>query len=78
MNGRLADGYKLEDFKKVIDTKVLQWLPRPDMKPFLRPSTLFSPTNFENYLNESTDTQTLKSNTSVQPIVLDFDAGEED
>ncbi|WP_390291863.1 hypothetical protein [Ureibacillus sp. GCM10028918] len=44
----------------------------------MRPSTLFSPTNFENYLNESTDTQTLKSNTSVQPIVLDFDAGEED
>ncbi|QCR31027.1 conserved phage C-terminal domain-containing protein [Lysinibacillus sp. SGAir0095] len=78
INGRLSEGYTLQDFKTVIDRKVLQWLANPEMKPYLRPSTLFSPTNFENYLNDSTNTQVPKKNTTIQPIVLDFDAGEEE
>ena len=80
INGRLAEGYKLEDFKKVIDIKVRQWLARPEMKLYLRPSTLFSPTNFENYLNESNNAkpQLPKGNIARQPIILDFEAGEED
>ena len=78
INGRLREGYKLEDFKKVIDRKVSQWLTNPDMKAYLRPSTLFSPSNFENYLNETTPTQQRPSHTSYKPIVLDYSAGEED
>ncbi|MFC7686246.1 conserved phage C-terminal domain-containing protein [Ureibacillus sp. GCM10028918] len=78
INGRLSEGYTLKDFQTVIDRKVHHWLTNPEMKPYLRPSTLFSATNFENYLNEPTNTQSSKANTGIQPIVLDFDAGEED
>ena len=80
INGRLAEGYKLKDFKKVIDIKVRQWLTNPEMQQYLRPSTLFTSTNFENYLNESNNAQpqTPKANTTTRPIILDFEAGEED
>ncbi|WP_051891641.1 conserved phage C-terminal domain-containing protein [Lysinibacillus sphaericus] len=52
INARLNDGYTVEQFKKVIDLKVKQWLNNPDMQNYLRPSTLFNATNFENYCNE--------------------------
>ncbi|HEM3703666.1 TPA: conserved phage C-terminal domain-containing protein, partial [Streptococcus suis] len=45
-------GYTLEDFKKVIDTKVVQWKNDSHMAKFLRPKTLFSPSHFDSYLNE--------------------------
>ena len=56
IRGRLEDGYSLEDFKHVIDIKVAKWKGDPKMQDYLRPSTLFRPTNFENYLNESMPT----------------------
>ncbi|NQS64754.1 prephenate dehydrogenase, partial [Streptococcus suis] len=43
----------LEDFKKVIDTKVAQWKNNTEMAKYLRPKTLFSPSNFDSYLNEA-------------------------
>lgn len=52
INARLNEGYSVEDFKKVIDTKKEQWIDDKKMKTYLRPSTLFGP-KFENYLNES-------------------------
>lgn len=52
INGRLKEGFTLDDFKKVIDTKVQKWSKDPKMKTYLRPSTLFSPTHFQEYLNE--------------------------
>lgn len=56
INGRLAEGYTLEDFFHVIDTMCARWgSPRPgekDMRPYLRPQTLFRPGNFESYVNE--------------------------
>lgn len=52
VNGREADGYTFEDFKKVIDAKCKQWLSDPKWQAFLRPDTLFRPGNFESYLNE--------------------------
>lgn len=55
INARLAEGRTFDDFKKVIDKKTEQWLNNEKMNKFLRPSTLFSPTNFENYLNEGGD-----------------------
>ena len=36
---------------KVIDNKVSQWK-GTDSEMYLRPKTLFSPSNFEGYLNE--------------------------
>lgn len=52
INGRLNEGRTLEDFKHVIDTKATQWKNNPKMRAFLRPSTLFRPGHFEDYLNE--------------------------
>lgn len=78
INARLREGFTLKDFQTVIDKKVQQWVENPEMNHYLRPSTLFNATNFENYLNESTYTQPQKTNPRMQPIVLDFDAGEDD
>lgn len=49
INGRLAEGFKLEDFKAVIDKKCAEWI-GTEWEKFLRPETLFG-TKFESYLN---------------------------
>ena len=50
INARWAEGYRLEDFKAVIDKKVAEWLNDPKFGKYLRPETLFG-TKFEGYLN---------------------------
>jgi uncharacterized phage protein (TIGR02220 family) len=50
--GRLKEGHTLDDFKQVIDTKVAKWRGDPKMDDYLRPDTLFRPSNFDSYLNE--------------------------
>ena len=52
IRARLNDNYTVEDCKRVIDSKVGQWLNNPEMNKFLRPETLFRPSKFEGYLNE--------------------------
>lgn len=51
IRARLAEGYALEDFKTVIDTKCAEWL-NTEYAKFLRPSTLFQNSKFEGYLNQ--------------------------
>lgn len=51
INARVKEGYTVEDFKKVIDSKSREWL-GTDFEKYLRPATLFG-TKFENYLNEA-------------------------
>lgn len=63
IKARTNDGFDLDDFKKVIDTKTSQWLNDPKMKKFLRPETLFG-TKFEGYLNELNVTQPTKKDYS--------------
>ena len=66
IGARLNEGRTIEDFKRVIDTKVAKWHGKTwaDSRPgrdgqtvhgddFLCPSTLFCAKNFENYLNET-------------------------
>ena len=48
---RWKEGFRLDDFKLVIDKKVANWSNNPDMVKFLRPETLFGP-KLEGYLNE--------------------------
>ncbi|TKI51343.1 hypothetical protein FC752_22060 [Lysinibacillus varians] len=76
MHARLKDGYTLEHFKCVIDTKVKQWLHNPDMNKYLRPDTLFNATKFESYLNEK---QSIPTNQTHLPesLDLDFSKGED-
>ena len=51
INARLSDGYREDDFYTVIDKKHDEWT-GTRMEKFLRPETLFSPSNFESYLNQ--------------------------
>jgi uncharacterized phage protein (TIGR02220 family) len=56
INARIEEGFTPEDFFKVIDNKCAEWNKEPeqgkqDMRQYLQPSTLFSITHFEEYLN---------------------------
>lgn len=51
VNARLLDGYSEDDFFKVIDNKCHEWL-GTEHETFLRPSTLFAPSHFDEYLNQ--------------------------
>lgn len=51
IKARFEEGFSLEDFKRVIDWKVAEWL-GTDMEKYLRPETLFG-TKFESYLQEA-------------------------
>lgn len=78
INGRLAEGYTVEHFKQVIDVKTAQWLHNPEMNAYLRPSTLFAPSNFENYLNERQQQAKQNKHTvtsTPQAPQLDFSEG---
>lgn len=49
IEARWREGFRLNDFLSVIDSKVVQWLQDPKMSQYLRPETLFG-TKFEGYL----------------------------
>lgn len=51
INARLNEGFKLEDFKTVIDKKCVEWC-GTEFEKYLRPNTLFG-TKFESYLNQN-------------------------
>ncbi|AOV07369.1 conserved phage C-terminal domain-containing protein [Sporosarcina ureilytica] len=79
VNARLREGYELDDFKNVIDYKVTEWLHNAHWNKYLRPSTLFNATNFENYLEEyrgATEKRNPPVHTVAQPFELDFSKGE--
>ncbi|MEK3909661.1 conserved phage C-terminal domain-containing protein [Oceanobacillus sp. FSL W7-1309] len=51
IKARWNDGFRLDEFKSVIDIKTTEWKNNPDMSKYLRPETLFG-TKFEGYLNQ--------------------------
>ncbi|WP_096636403.1 conserved phage C-terminal domain-containing protein [Clostridium cochlearium] len=58
INARIAEGFTLEDFYKVIDNKTSEWTGKitkegTPMENYLRPETLFG-NKFEGYLNQKT------------------------
>jgi len=62
INGRVEKNKAtFEKFKHVIDIKAGQWLDDDEYNKYLRPSTLFRESNFENYLNEKKTQQKKKS-----------------
>ncbi|WP_158233829.1 conserved phage C-terminal domain-containing protein [Sporosarcina sp. P3] len=77
LHERIEEGYTLNDFKLVIDTKAAQWLHHPQFRHYLQPSTLFKAEKFENYLNEApadiSRSTVLKAYGSP---TLDFEKGE--
>ena len=70
----MREGFTIEDFKKVIDSKSGEWL-NTDFEKYLRPATLFGG-KFENYLNEANKKAPVgagtKKNNSVNPSVCDL------
>lgn len=52
IEARIKEGYKFEDFKKVIFLKIAEWKDSDKMKKFIRPETLFG-SKFNGYLVES-------------------------
>lgn len=50
VKSRFSDGYSLDDVKAVIDAKCAEWRNDKTMSKYLRPKTLFSATNFDNYV----------------------------
>ena len=50
IKARINEGFTEDDFIKVIDNKVKEWI-NTDMEKYLRPETLFG-TKFEGYLNQ--------------------------
>ena len=60
IGARLADGYTQDDFITVIDRQVAKWGKDPKMAEYLRPKTLFTPANFDSYLNAPVTPEELK------------------
>jgi uncharacterized phage protein (TIGR02220 family) len=58
INNKLKNGYKLEDFYKVIDNKTIDWI-GTDFEKFLRPETLFG-NKFDTYLNQNISKKTIQ------------------
>ncbi len=56
INARIAEGFTIDDFKRVIDIKSAEWI-NTNMQKYLRPETLFG-TKFEGYLNQKITKQT--------------------
>lgn len=53
IKARWNEGYRVDEFKRVIDVKAAEWLNDSSMNQYLRPSTLFAG-KFDNYLNQKT------------------------
>lgn len=52
IRARLASGVTAEQVQEVIDAKVAKWGRDPKMQEYLRPTTLFRASNFEQYLGQ--------------------------
>lgn len=76
IKARWNEGNTLEDFISVIDIKVKQWKDNPEMSKYLRPSTLFSAKNFENYKAEAL-VEKQKSNMNQRKKTNDFEGLED-
>lgn len=76
ISGRLKEGHSVNDCRLVIDEQVSCWLHDVEMEKYLRPMTLFRPSNFESYLNNALSKKHA-SPRAPQAVVLDFNAGEE-
>lgn len=67
IRARLNEGFKIDEFKKVIEIKTKQWLTDEKWSRFLRPSTLFG-NKFEGYLQEWHDFKRKEENDRQQYI----------
>ena len=64
LRDRIKTGASLVDIKLVIDKKKQEWQ-GSDMEKYLRPKTLFSATNFEQYLGEKQNGKTTRGSQNL-------------
>lgn len=69
IHARWEDGFRLDDFYRVIDIKVAEWS-GTKMQQFIRPETLFG-TKFESYRNQKQGRTIPKAFQSIQEYVGD-------
>ena len=77
ISARTKDGFTVDDFKKVIDKKVKEWK-GTEQAQYIRPSTLFAPSHFEEYLNAPDKGQykPLQNSQLHHMMKADYDIGE--
>lgn len=71
IKARYNEGFTLDDFKQVIDNKVIDWSSNDRMSKYLRPETLFS-NKFEGYLNEQPSKGNYKPSYNQSDISADI------
>ena len=71
IKARYNEGFTLDDFKQVIDNKVIDWSNNDRMSKYLRPETLFS-NKFEGYLNEQPSKGNYQPNYNQSDISADI------
>lgn len=52
IRGRFNEGRTFEEMIAVVKDRIKKWGKDPKMQAYIRPSTIFRPGNFDNYLNE--------------------------
>lgn len=80
INARLEEGFTVDDFKTVIDKKYSKWK-GTEFEKYLDPDTLFAPSKFEKYLNETEGIGKPKKENSFNQMIktnYDFDAIEKE
>ena len=63
IKARWHEGYRLDDFKKVVNNKAFEWQNDSKMWKYMRPATLFG-TKFDDYLNANDLDKTRKKPTT--------------
>lgn len=75
INARLKEGFKVDDFKKVIDNQYDKWF-GTEWEQYLRPQTLFG-SKFENYLNTPIKNKNNKIQTQKEEEYVEIYSEEE-
>lgn len=70
IRARWHEGYRLDDFIRVIDVKCDEWLDDTKMRKYLCPDTLFG-TKFEKYLNQPMPTK--ETTDGIHEYLRDYD-----
>ena len=70
IKARWNEGYKLDQFKRVIDVKCQDWLNDENMNQYLQPSTLFG-NKFDQYLNQRKGNSNGAPQKSEEALMMD-------
>ncbi|MBT3042220.1 MAG: conserved phage C-terminal domain-containing protein [Candidatus Thiodiazotropha sp. (ex Codakia orbicularis)] len=52
VRARIRDGYSVDELKAVVDRKIQEWGDDPQMRQYIRPSTIFGSEKFSQYVGE--------------------------